>query len=314
MAKIGLVGAGQIGGWLARLLMGEGWAEVALYDKAPGLAKGKALDLMQGAAIAKQAARVQGSDAFDALDGSDILVVTAGLARQPGMSRDDLLAQNVAIFGEIAGQIKKHVPNAVIIVVTNPLDAMVWVMQKLTGFPPARVIGMAGLLDSGRFALCLAEALGVSVRDIQTMVLGGHGDLMVPLIRYTTVSGIPLEAWLKGQGQNAAFLEALVERTRQGGAEIVNLLKKGSAYAAPAEACLQMVRAIQHDENLVAPCAAMLSGEYGVQDVYAGVPVILGEGGVKAIIEVDLSEGEKAAFAASVEKVRALNAATAERF
>jgi malate dehydrogenase len=307
LAKIGLVGAGQIGGWLARLLMGEGWAEVALYDKAPGLAKGKALDLMQGAAVAKQVARVQGSDTCDVLNGSDLLVVTAGLARQPGMSRDDLLAQNVAIFAELAEQIKKHAPNAIVIVVTNPLDVMVWVMQKLTGFPPARVIGMAGLLDSGRFALFLAEALSVSVRDVQTMVLGGHGDLMVPLLGHTTICGVFLEAWLKARGQDARFLEALVERTRQGGAEIVNLLKKGSAYAAPAEACLQMVRAIQRDECLVAPCAAMLSGQYGFRDIYAGVPVILGKEGVKSIIEVDLSDGERAAFAMSVEKVEALN-------
>ena len=308
-----MVGAGQIGGWLAGLLLREGWADVVLYDKVSGLAEGKALDLKQSASIAGQAASVVGSDDFEALEGSDILVVTAGLARQPGMSRDDLLAQNVAIFGEVARNIKQHTPGTIVIVVTNPLDVMVWVMQKLTGFPPARVMGMAGLLDSGRFALFLAEALQVSASDIQTMVLGGHGDLMVPLLGQTSIGGVPLTVWLKARGRDAAFLGSLVERTRHGGVEIVNLLKKGSAYAAPAEACLEMVRAIWRDEQRVAPCAAMLSGEYGFQGVYAGVPVILGREGVKAVVEVPLSKDEAKAFAESVHKVDALNKIAAAR-
>ena len=305
--KIGLVGAGQIGGWLAGLLLNAGWADVTLYDTAPGLAQGKALDLMQGLSIAKHGGLVKGSDIFQDLCGADILVVTAGLARQPGMSRDDLLSKNVAIFKEIARNIQQYTPNAFVIVVTNPLDVMVWVMQKLTCFATNKVIGMAGILDSGRFASFLSDYLNVCVRDIQTMVLGGHGDLMVPLLGHTSIQGIQLAKWLKIRNLTLNSIESLVERTRQGGAEIVNLLKKGSAYAAPAQACFQMIRAIVHNERCVVPCATMLAGEYGFKDVYAGVPVVLGQGGVEEVITLDLTSSEKDAFAESVRRVEALN-------
>ena len=304
--KIGLVGAGNIGGWLAQLLINENLGTVALYDKAPGLAEGKALDLTQSLAIDGRGGMVVGSDDASCLQGSDILVITAGLARQPGMSREDLLDKNVNIFCDLAKDIKKYAPEAIIIVVTNPLDLMVWVMQRLTGFPAERVVGMAGILDSGRFRLFLSSFLDICPSNIQTMVLGGHGDLMVPLLRYTTIQGIPLKEWMKLHHIDMSALEPLVARTRQGGAELVSLLKRGSAYAGPAASCLDMVRAVLCDAQRVLPCAAMLRGEYGCHDIYAGVPVVLGRTGVKRVISLELTPDEQEAFQQSAQRVQAL--------
>lgn len=304
LKKIGLVGAGNIGGSLARLLLAENLGKVVLYDKAPGLAEGKALDLKQAFAIAGQDVWVHGSDEATCLKNADILVVTAGLARQPGMTREDLLEKNVAIYRDLAKTIVEQAPESFILVVTNPLDIMVWVMRHLTDFPPARVFGMAGVLDSGRFSSFLADWLAVNVQDIHTMVLGGHGDLMVPLCRYTTVRGVPLKEWMRMHHKKESELEGLVKRTRQGGAEIVELLKRGSAYEAPAASCLEMVRALVHDEKRVLPCAAYLDGTYGFSDVYAGLPVVLGAEGCERIVELPLEAEERAALKTSVEKVQ----------
>lgn len=304
--KIGLVGAGQIGGTLAHLVLLRHLGDVALFDIAPGLAEGKALDLSQSAGLEGWPHRAIGGDDPKVLESCDVVIVTAGFPRVPGMSRSDLLQKNAAVIHECGRFIQEHAPQAFVIVVTNPLDAMVWVMKSATGFPPERVVGMAGILDSARFCTFLAEALMVPANQIHTLVLGGHGDLMVPLVRYTTVAGMPLLEWIQKGLLSQAKLDALIERTRQGGGEIVALLKHGSAYYTPATATLQMVESFLLDQKRLLPCAAWLNGAYGMKDIYAGVPVIIGAKGVEKIWELNLVATEKAAFEASVKSVRDL--------
>ncbi len=304
--KIALVGAGNIGATLAHLILQRKLAEVVLIDIAEGMTQGKALDLCQAAAIDGIDLNVLGTRDFKALSQADIVIITAGIARKPGMSRDDLLQVNAQIIQEIGQQIRQHCPETFVIVITNPLDAMVWLMQKSCGLPFQRVVGMAGVLDSGRFQYFLAAALNVSVRDIQTFVLGGHGDGMVALPRYTTISGVPLQAWIDQGKLSKQQLETLIERTRNGGAEIVNLIQTGSAYYAPASAALQMAEAYLYDQKRILPCAAWLQGHYGVKDIYAGVPVVIGANGVEKILELSLTEIEQQQFDTSVQGVRNL--------
>ena len=305
---VGLVGAGNIGGTLAHVVASRGLADVVLYDKDAGLAQGKALDISHSLAIEAKAGCVTGTGDFKELVGCQVCVVTAGFARAPGMNRKDLLAKNVAVFQEIAAHIRTHTPLALVVVVTNPLDVMTWVMQKLTGLPHNRVMGMAGALDSGRFASLLAEALDVSVQDIKTMVLGGHGDLMVPLLSATSVQGVPLRHFLDDGALSVAALDALIQRTRDGGAEIVRLLQKSSAYYAPAEACFVMLKALLRNEQRLLPCASWLGDTrvphvYGGHDLYTGVPAVLGREGVERVWAAPLTADEKTMFAQSVSDI-----------
>ena len=304
--KISLVGSGNIGGTLAHLANLKGLGDVTLIDVAEGIPQGKSLDLRQAAAIAKSDGIVSGGSDYALLKGSDVVIVTAGLPRKPGMSRDDLLSTNASIIKTVGQNIKQYCPQAFIIVVTNPLDVMVWVMREACGLPHNKVIGMAGILDSGRYKCFLAEALGVSVEDIQAFVLGGHGDSMVPLPRYTSVAGIPLPDLIKKGWISHEKLAALIDRTRNGGAEVVNLLKTGSAFYAPATAAIEMADAYLNDRKRILPCAAWLTGEYGVSDTYVGVPVVIGQGGVEKIVELDLTSDEKEAFEQSVKAVQTL--------
>jgi malate dehydrogenase len=304
--KIALVGSGNIGGTLAHLLSYKNLGDVVLIDVAQGLSQGKALDLSQAMAIEGIAASITGGNDYALMEGADVVIVTAGLARKPGMSRDDLMAINAKIISEVAQNIKRYSPRAFVIVVTNPLDAMVWVMREACGLPYNRVVGMAGVLDSGRFRCFLAEALGVSPSEIQTFVLGGHGDAMVPLPRYTSVAGIPLPDLVAKGWVSQSQVDAIVERTRNGGGEIVNLLKTGSAFYAPATSAVAMAESYLRDQKRILPCAAWLTGEYGVKDMYVGVPVIIGAGGVEKIVEFDLTPCERDAFEKSVEGVRSL--------
>lgn len=304
--KIALVGSGNIGGTLAHLIAGKGLGDVVLVDVMEGLPQGKALDLAQSMAIDGNAASITGGNDYALIKDADVIIVTAGLARKPGMSRNDLLTINAKIISEIAAHIKRYCPHAFVIVVTNPLDAMVWVMREASGLPHHRVVGMAGVLDSGRFRCFLAEALGVSPADIQTFVLGGHGDAMVPLPRYTSVAGIPLPDLIAKGWISQSQVDALVDRTRNGGAEIVNLLKTGSAFYAPATSAVTMAESYLKDQKRMLPCAAWLTGQYGVKDMYVGVPVIIGNTGVEKIVEFDLSPLEQDAFAKSVDGVKSL--------
>ncbi len=308
--KIALIGAGQIGGTLALLAAQREHGDVALFDIVEGVPQGKALDLAQSTPIIGANAAFGGANDYPAaLSGADVVIVTAGVPRKPGMSRDDLIAINAGVIKTVAANIREHCPDAFVIVITNPLDAMVWVMQKVSGLPPAKVVGMAGVLDSARFRYFLAEELGVSVEDVTAFVLGGHGDSMVPLVRYSTVAGIPLPDLVKMGWTSQARLDAIVQRVRDGGAEIVGLLKTGSAFYAPAAAAIQMAEAYLGDQKRVLPCAAHLNGVYGVDDLYVGVPAVIGAGGVERIVEIELEPEERAAFDASVEAVRALCAA-----
>ncbi len=304
--KIALVGSGNIGGTLAHLIALKGLGDVVLVDVAEGLPQGKALDLAQGMAIEGNAASITGGNDYALIKDADVIIVTAGLARKPGMSRNDLLAINAKIISEVGGHIKNYCPRAFVIVVTNPLDAMVWVMREASGLPHNRVVGMAGVLDSGRFRCFLAEALGVSPADIQTFVLGGHGDAMVPLPRYTSVAGIPLPDLIAKGWISQLQVDALVDRTRNGGAEIINLLKMGSAFYAPATSAVAMAESYLKDQKRILPCAAWLTGQYGVKDMYVGVPAIIGSDGIEKIVEFDLSPSEQEAFAKSVEGVKSL--------
>jgi malate dehydrogenase len=308
--KIALIGAGQIGGTLALLAAQREHGDIALFDIVEGVPQGKALDLAQSTPIIGANAALGGANDYPAaLSGADVVIVTAGVPRKPGMSRDDLIATNAAVIKTVAANVREHCPDAFVIVITNPLDAMVWVMQKVSGLPPAKVVGMAGILDSARFRYFLAEELGVSVEDVTAFVLGGHGDSMVPLVRYSTVAGIPLPDLVKMGWTSQAQLDAIVQRVRDGGAEIVGLLKTGSAFYAPAAAAIQMAEAYLGDQKRVLPCAAHLNGVYGVDDLYVGVPAVIGAGGVERIVEIALEADERAAFDASVEAVRALCAA-----
>lgn len=304
--KIALIGAGNIGGTLAHLIGLKELADVALVDISDGLPQGKSLDLAESAPVEGFNAKITGSNQYEAIKGADVCIVTAGVARKPGMSRDDLIDINTAVITTVAQNIKKYAPNAFVIVITNPLDVMVWVMQQITGFTPTKVVGMAGVLDSARFRYFLSEEFGVSVEDVSAFVLGGHGDSMVPLSRYSTISGIPLPDLVKMGWTTQERLDAIIQRTRDGGAEIVGLLKTGSAFYAPASAAIQMAEAYLKDQKRILPCAAYLNGEYGVKDTYVGVPVLLGANGVEKIIEIDLNAQERALFEASVKQVKDL--------
>jgi malate dehydrogenase len=304
--KIALIGSGNIGGTLAHLIALKGLGDVVLVDVAEGLPQGKALDLAQSMAVEGNATSITGGNDYALIKDADVVIVTAGLARKPGMSRNDLLSINAKIISEVGTHIKNYCPKAFVIVVTNPLDAMVWVMGKASGLPQNRVVGMAGVLDSGRFRCFLAEALGVSPADIQTFVLGGHGDAMVPLPRYTSVAGIPLPDLIVKGWISQSQVDAIVDRTRNGGAEIVNLLKTGSAFYAPASSAVAMAESYLKDQKRILPCAAWLTGQYGVKDMYVGVPAIIGSNGVEKIVEFDLSPLEQQAFAKSVEDVKSL--------
>lgn len=298
--KISVVGAGNVGATAAQHIAERELArELILLDVAEGIPEGKALDLAQASPVDRFDTRVTGTSDSGSLSGSDIVVVTAGLARKPGMTRDDLLTTNADIVGSVCERVKETAPDAIVIVVTNPLDAMAYVALKVTEFSPARVVGMAGILDSARFRYFIADELDVSVEDVTAFVLGGHGDSMVPLPRYSSVAGIPLSELL-----DESVIERLVERTRNGGAEIVAHLKTGSAFYAPASAIAEMAAAIVRDKKRILPCAAWLTGQYGVRDLYMGVPVKLGASGVEEIIEIGLTPDERNAFHSSAEAVR----------
>ncbi|MBC6444511.1 MAG: malate dehydrogenase [Alphaproteobacteria bacterium GM202ARS2] len=307
--KIGLVGAGNIGGTLAHMIALENWGAVAVVDIAEGVAQGKALDLSQAGSLSGYDSPIRAGNDYSLLEGADAIVVTAGVPRKPGMSRDDLVEVNTKITKQVGENIKKHAPDAFVVMVTNPLDAMVWVMQHVSGLPPHKVVGMAGVLDSARFCHFLSEALGVSHQDIQTMVMGGHGDTMVPLVRYTTVSGVPLPQCISEGMITEKQVDAIIERTRKGGAEIVALLGSGSAFYAPAVSALSMVKSYLFDEKRLLPCAAWLQGDYGIKDIYAGVPVIIGKEGVEKIVSLELNEQEKKQFDQSVTAVKDITAA-----
>ena len=299
--KITVVGAGNVGGTVAQRLAEKNCYNLVLVDIVPGVPQGKALDLEQAGPINAYDSRVIGANGYEATAGSVIAVITSGVPRKPGMSRDELLTTNAGIVRGVVREVAARSPKAILILVTNPLDVMVHVALKTSGFPKARVLGMAGVLDSARFRSFIAAELGVSAAEVHAMVMGGHGDSMVPLLRYTTVAGRPVSDWLPKER-----LEALVQRTRAGGAEIVNLLKAGSAFYAPSAATVEMVEAILKDEKRVLPCAALCEGEYGLRDVVVGVPVRLGSGGVEAIIEYDLTAEERAALTRSADAVREL--------
>ena len=304
--KIALVGAGQIGGTLALLAGQKEMGDVVLFDIAEGMPDGKALDLAETSPVEGFNAKLGGGNDYSVIEGADVVIVTAGVPRKPGMSRDDLIGINTGVVKTVGEAIKKYAPNAFVIVITNPLDVMVWVMQQASGLPPERVVGMAGVLDSARFRYFLAEEFGVSVEDVTAFVLGGHGDTMVPLVRYSTVAGIPLPDLVKMGWTTQEKLDAIVQRTRDGGAEIVKLLKTGSAFYAPAASAIVMAESYLKDQKRVLPCAAYLTGQYGVNDMYVGVPVVLGAGGVEKIIEIEMSAEEKAMFDHSVEAVKTL--------
>jgi len=298
--KITVVGAGNVGATTAQRVAEKELARtVVMVDVAEGIPQGKGLDQWQSAPIEVYDSRIIGSNGYDETIDSDIVIITAGIARKPGMSRDDLLNTNAGIVKSVSEQIRKTSPKAIVIVVSNPLDVMCYVAKEVTGFPRERVIGMAGVLDTARYRAFLAEALDVSVRDIQAMVLGGHGDTMVPLISYTSVSGIPIT-----QLMDRATLDAIVDRTRNGGAEIVKHLKTGSAYYAPSAGAVQMAEAIVKDQRRILPCAAWLEGEYGMKGLYLGVPCKLGKNGLEQVIEVELTADERAALEKSAEAVR----------
>jgi len=305
-AKIGLVGAGMIGGTLAHLIGLKELGDIAMVDVADGIPQGKGLDLAESSPVEGFDAKYVGSTDYANLKDSDVVIVTAGVPRKPGMSRDDLIGINSGIIKTAGEGIKKHAPNAFVIVITNPLDAMVGIMQQVTGFDPKKVVGMAGVLDSARFRYFLAEEFNVSVEDVTAFVLGGHGDTMVPLTRYSTVAGIPLPDLVKMGWTSQEKLDKIVQRTRDGGAEIVALLKTGSAYYAPASSAVAMAESYLKDKKRVMPCAAQLNGEYGVKGLYIGVPVIIGKGGVEKIIEIKLNADEQKMFDNSVNAVKDL--------
>lgn len=299
--KIALIGAGQIGGTLALLAAQKHLGDVVLYDVIDGVPQGKALDIMESRPVIHSDVELIGTNTYRDIRGADVAIVTAGLPRKPGMSRDDLLEKNLAIIRTVATNLKKHSPKAFVIVISNPLDAMVYALKKITGFPKNRVVGMAGVLDSARFRTFVAMELGVSVEDVTAFVLGGHGDSMVPLPRYCTVAGIPLTKLLTREKINA-----IVKRTRFAGGEIVGLLKTGSAFYSPAAAAIEMAESYLKDQKRVLPCAAFLEGEYGVNGYYMGVPVVIGAGGVERVIEIDLTATEKKQLAKSVSDVKKL--------
>jgi malate dehydrogenase len=305
-AKIALIGAGMIGGTLAHLIGLKELGDVVMFDIADGVPQGKALDLAQSGAIEGFDANLKGTNAYADITGAAVCIVTAGVPRKPGMSRDDLLGINLKVMEQVGAGIKKYAPDAFVICITNPLDAMVWALQRCCGLPRQMVVGMAGVLDTGRFRRFLAEEMGVSVEDVSAFVLGGHGDDMVPLVRYSTVAGIPLTDLVRLRWLSQERLNQIVDRTRKGGGEIVALLKTGSAYYAPASAAIQMAESFLKDKKRVLPCAAYLNGEYGVKGLYVGVPVVIGAGGVERIVEIDLNVQERTMFMKSIESVKGL--------
>ena len=307
--KIALIGAGNIGGTLALLAAQKELGDVVLFDVVEGVPQGKALDLSQVGPIAGFDAKITGSNDYADIAGADVIIVTAGVARKPGMSRDDLLGINLKVMKAVGEGIKANAPDAFVICITNPLDAMVWALREFSGLPPEKVVGMAGVLDSARFRWFLAEKLGVSVEDVHAWTLGGHGDDMVPMIRYSTVGGLPLPVLVEQGVLSQADLDGIVERTRKGGGEIVALLKTGSAFYAPAESAIAMAKSYLKDKKRVLPVAAQLTGQYGLNDLYVGVPAVIGAGGVERIVEFPMDDGEKAMFAKSVESVQGLLAA-----
>ncbi|NBX52320.1 MAG: malate dehydrogenase [Proteobacteria bacterium] len=304
--KIALVGAGNIGGTLAHLAGLKNIGDVVLVDVNDGVAKGKALDIAQSSIVENFDANIVAGSDFSLIADADVVIVTAGIARKPGMSRDDLLATNTAIIKSVAENIKKYAPNSFVIVITNPLDAMVFVMQKFSGLPHKKVVGMAGVLDSSRMSYFLAQEFGVSVESVFSCVLGGHGDTMVPLIRYSTIAGIPLPDMIKMGLSSQQKIDEIVQRTRDGGAEIVKLLGTGSAFYAPATSAIEMAKSYLFDKRKILPVATYLSGEYGVKDLFIGVPAIIGKNGVEKIIELNLNPHEKSMFDNSVEAVKKL--------
>lgn len=304
--KIALIGAGQIGGTLAYLVGLKELGDVVLFDIVEGTPQGKALDIAEASPVEGFDGVFKGTNDYKDLKESDVVIVTAGIPRRPGMSRDDLLDINAKTIREVGRNIREYCPNAFVIVITNPLDVMVWVMREATGLPHHRVVGMAGVLDAARFRYFLAQEFNVSVEDVYASVLGGHGDAMVPLIRYSTVAGIPLPDLIQMGWTTLDRIEAIVQRTRQGGGEIVNHLKTGSAFYAPASSAIAMAESYLKDKKRIFPCAAWLNGEYGIKDLYVGVPVVLGAGGVERIVEIQLKDEERVMFDHSVKAVQEL--------
>ena len=304
--KIALIGAGQIGGTLAHLIGLKELGDVVLFDIQEGIPDGKALDIAESSPVDGFDTRYAGAQSYEAIKGADVVIVTAGVPRKPGMSRDDLLEVNLKVMEQVGAGIRKYASEAFVICITNPLDAMVWALQKFSGLSGNMVAGMAGVLDSSRFRYFLSQEFNVSVEDVTAFVLGGHGDTMVPLTRYSTVAGIPLPDLVKMGWITDKRLGEVVQRTRDGGAEIVSLLQSGSAYYAPAASAIAMTESYLKDKKRVLPCAARLQGQYGLDDLYVGVPVVIGAGGVERIIEIDLDRAERAMFEKSVEAVRGL--------
>ena len=307
--KIALIGAGQIGGTLAHLAALKELGDVVLFDIAEGTPQGKALDIAESSPVDKFDAVLKGTNSYEDIAGADVCIVTAGVPRKPGMSRDDLLGINLKVMRSVGEGIAANAPNAFVICITNPLDAMVWALREFSGLPHEKVCGMAGVLDSARFRHFLAEEFAVSVKDVTAFVLGGHGDTMVPLTRYSTVAGIPLPDLVEMGWTTQEKLDAIVQRTRDGGAEIVGLLKTGSAFYAPAASAIEMAEAYLKDQKRVLPCAAHLSGQYGLKDIYVGVPTVIGAGGIEKVVEISLDKAEKAMFDKSVDSVQGLIAA-----
>ncbi|HEX8642645.1 MAG TPA: malate dehydrogenase [Allosphingosinicella sp.] len=304
--KIALIGAGMIGGTLAHLAAIREMGDIVLVDVAEGIPEGKALDLAQAGPVEGYDAKLTGTSDYAAIAGADVCIVTAGVARKPGMSRDDLLGINLKVMKAVGEGIKAHAPGSFVICVTNPLDAMVWALREFSGLPHNQVVGMAGVLDSARFRHFLAEEFGVSVEDVTAFVLGGHGDTMVPIVRYSTVAGIPIPDLVRMGWSSQEKIDAIVQRTRSGGGEIVALLKSGSAYYAPATAALAMAESFLKDKKRVLPAAAYLTGQYGIDDLYVGVPVVIGAGGVERIVEIELDEAAQGNFTVSVDAVKEL--------
>jgi malate dehydrogenase len=305
-AKIALIGAGMIGGTLAHIAAREELGDVVLFDIAEGTPQGKALDIAEATSVFGSDVALKGANDYAEIAGADVCIVTAGVPRKPGMSRDDLLGINLKVMKAVGEGIKAHAPDSFVICITNPLDAMVWALQKFSGLPHNRVVGMAGVLDSARFAYFLAEKTGISIKDIHAWTLGGHGDDMVPMVRHSTVGGLPLPDAVRHGFLSQGDLDAIVERTRKGGGEIVALLKTGSAYYAPAESAIAMAVSYLKDQKRVLPSAAWLSGEYGLSDLYVGVPALIGAGGVERVIEFDTNDEEKAMLETSVNSVKGL--------
>ena len=304
--KIALIGAGQIGGTLAHLVGLKELGDVVLFDIAEGVPQGKSLDIAESAPVDGFDAVYKGANSYADIEGADVIIVTAGVPRKPGMSRDDLIGINLKVMEAVGNGIKQYAPDAFVICITNPLDAMVWALQKFSGLAPNMIVGMAGVLDSARFRHFLASDMNVSVEDVTAFVLGGHGDDMVPSVRYSTVAGIPLPDLIKMGWTTQERIDAMVERTRKGGGEIVNLLKTGSAFYAPAASAIAMAESYLKDKKRVLPCAAYLDGEYDVRDMFIGVPIVIGEAGVERILEIEMSKEERDMFAKSVASVEGL--------